>query len=134
MLLSHREVLVSIQPVSFEIVVYSFFEKINKGWFNLTRYRYKIVVLVINHFSRNFVVLDLTGTLSVLKVTVADEVANLMCVVVNVFIINRITIVHVKGENLNLFILTFFHSDEVNASAELLSLSRNNVVHGLCDY
>jgi len=62
---------------------------------------------------------------------VADEVADLVVVVVDVLLVDILTWIYIETEDLNLLLRAFLHRDHVHSATELLSFVRKDVVHRL---
>lgn len=126
----HGEILLGVQPVTFNVKVNRFVEEVHEAGFDLAAYRDKVMICGEDCLSVDYHSIERHGIRLVLVVIVTDEASELVLVEVEVLLFKGVTRVDVECVQLSLFSTSLLHHVHVESSTVFLTTFTINVIDG----
>jgi hypothetical protein len=125
----HRQVLLCVQPITFNVKVDCLFKQIDKAGLDLTANRYKIMVGRKYCLSVHYHRVKRHGIRLVLIVIMSDVAAQLVLFEVEVFLLQGVRRIHIKRIQLSLLNTRLLHQDHIQPPTEFLRLLSHDIVY-----
>lgn len=125
----HRQVLLRVQPIAFDVEVDCLLKQIHEARLDLTANRDKVVIGRKYCLSVHYHRIKRHGIRLVLIVIMSDVAAQLMLLKVEILLLQSITRIHIKRIQLRLLNPRLLHQYHIQPPAEFLRLLSHDVIN-----